>query len=79
MTRRWTAETDAEADTLYRTWTVARIRQCQDICGTRMEAAFRKQLAGEDDPPGRTWADIGADQAAMHDALTREMFRRFPI
>lgn len=65
--RHWTAETDAEAATLYATFTEAKIRLFQDLARQQIGMAFaqREQRPGMD--------DAMEDLQAMHDALSREM------
>jgi hypothetical protein len=63
--RRWTAETDREADELFPTLTTTEIRRRQDLC--RQQTALAYEARNE---------DALLDLQAMADALTREMFGR---
>lgn len=63
--RKWTPETDQEADTLYRTFTEPQIRMRQDLCAQQIVMAHKQ---------GNT--DALLDLRAMEDALGREMLRR---
>lgn len=71
--RRWTAETDREADVLYRTFTVAKIRRYQDLADQQIAMAWTQRASRP-----AAMADALADLNAMRNALTREMMRRFP-
>lgn len=65
MAHHWTAETDAEADVLYRTFSIPKIRRYQDLAQQQIAMAAEQ----END-------DAVADLNAMFDALVRELLRR---
>lgn len=67
----WTDETDREADTLYRTFTDAKIRRYQDLADQQITMAY----AQRESRPAAMEAAM-TDLNRMRDALTREMMRR---
>lgn len=69
--KRWTDETDREADELYPTFTTAKIRRYQDVVSQQMAMAYQQR-----DQRPSAMADAMADLQRCHDALSREMMMR---
>lgn len=65
MTKRWTDETDREAEAFFPTLSEAEIRKRQDLCKQQQRIAFRSRNE-----------DALADLGRMDDALAAEMGRR---